>query len=739
MTQSHTPPLHATRTPSPQTPIARNWVDSIGLVFIAIIVVFVPLAAFKSLWNPRISQTLVAQALLYGTAMIYLPWRILWGGLSAKGGRHEGGARENLLPTDLFALGMVAALFLSAVGSRYFALTLRETLYPAALVVAFLWASHLPARRAAKWIVPAFLFAGVLVAAYSILQHYGIEILSYAEKQRRGKMQIASFLGNPNYVASFLAPLIFLAFGIFFAVRSMKARAAALGVALLFAFTLLLTGGRAAWFGAFCAAIAAVAQARRLLPKEEDDGDGAGGPEMADKPGARRKGRAGLWIGASAAAGALLLGLLLFFVRPNYSFFQRLFSMPEISQRLLPWQLAGRMVRQNPLVGIGYRQVFVRLNDAYFDFFRNTPDADLYAYALKAARGGRPDHLHNEYLQILVEHGILGLFAFFLVLAGAFRAAARHAANPNTPRDRKIAIVSIMAAVVCLLADSLWAFPLQVPATGLMFWILLGILAACAHADLQSSEEQEPLPATPAPSSARRHFSEAPSAKYGFVFKLKSIAAAAAAALFLFAGFYVSIEKIAAMRIRVRVATNPRLLSDNPQTVRDLEWAYARTLADDPPPFEFIDALVAIRAYPQARQRILDLMRAYNIGDRGYMQLGTVCMKMGDMPAARDSFEKALVLAPGAPDVLELIAYLDIQQGRAEDAMRRLYDAMREEPLRPNVYYLMGVIYENLKKNPEAARDYYRRALRANAQYKGTLMFDPARVAKEKVLTRAGG
>jgi hypothetical protein len=78
-------------------------------------------------------------------------------------------------------------------------------------------------------------------------------------------------------------------------------------------------------------------------------------------------------------------------------------NMGSIAFRVLLWQSAWDIFMQNPLIGIGFDNfVLKNLSTAYFPFLK--------------ALGGEGLYVHNVYLQIVAELGLLGLFAFLNLL-----------------------------------------------------------------------------------------------------------------------------------------------------------------------------------------------------------------------------------------------------------------------------------------------------------------------------------
>jgi hypothetical protein len=49
-------------------------------------------------------------------------------------------------------------------------------------------------------------------------------------------------------------------------------------------------------------------------------------------------------------------------------------------------------------------------------------------------------------------------------------------ASPAADRERRVRLVYLMSALLAMLVDSLFGFPIQLPASGILFWTLLVLI-----------------------------------------------------------------------------------------------------------------------------------------------------------------------------------------------------------------------------------------------------------------------
>jgi len=124
---------------------------------------------------------------------------------------------------------------------------------------------------------------------------------------------------------------------------------------------------------------------------------------------------------------------------------------PEMgSARVHIWQNALRVVPDNPIIGSG--------PDTFE--FAFPEDAQGFMYV-------RFDTAHNEYVQILVTHGILGLLAYLVFLGGVFVTSVRKAFhNPL--------LMAVMAAFVGYGVQAF--FNISLPIVSMALWVFAGML-----------------------------------------------------------------------------------------------------------------------------------------------------------------------------------------------------------------------------------------------------------------------
>ncbi|MCX6907408.1 MAG: O-antigen ligase family protein [Verrucomicrobia bacterium] len=170
------------------------------------------------------------------------------------------------------------------------------------------------------------------------------------------------------------------------------------------------------------------------------------------------------WLLAGAMV-ALAAGLVL--LPPAQTAAKRLWNSDV---RPMIWLGAARTIADAPIAGHGpgtFAQVYpAHRPPEYFD----RPKCALVT-----------DHAHNEFLEIAVETGALGVAAFVALLVVAAGAARKAVRNDRDGQLRALA-VGVTTGWIALLVQNLVDINLFMPPNESLFWLMIGWLAAAAAA-----------------------------------------------------------------------------------------------------------------------------------------------------------------------------------------------------------------------------------------------------------------
>ena len=494
------------------------------------------------------------------------------------------------------------------------------------------------------------LVAGALVASvWGLVQALGLEPGEWLSPFHKG---VASTLGNPDILGGFLVLPFTLAFSLALLRPSVLRWTAAVVISL----ALLATEARAAWLGGAAAVavlllwgsrgrvcpvvIAAMMAAAAIAASPTVGAPTAGAVPVGEGP-----------VGAGAAgpgrAGEMAA---------------RLASPEALFQRLWIWRIAGRALRDSPVMGLGtgaFRGAYLAGQTA--EHARGRQD---YHYS---------EHAHLEPLHLAVELGVVGLGVWLWGLACAFRlwwTGPLRKSDPGVWRG-------IGAGAVGVFVNGLLSFPFHVPPTAVSFWLLLGAGPAAV------------APASPAPVGQDRRSS----ATTGMV-----------AGLLLLAAILVLPFRLATVSVLMREG-QVRVLAGFPQAASS-EYARARALVAGDWRLFWLSA-IAERSSGNPEGG-LALAGAGLVLEPDFYELwhesGMAASAMGRDADAEAAYRRALAVNPGFVHSWNNLGNLLGRAGRlveAEDAQRR---ALRSDPSLAEARRNLVVTLLRMRKAGEARR-----------------------------------
>lgn len=147
------------------------------------------------------------------------------------------------------------------------------------------------------------------------------------------------------------------------------------------------------------------------------------------------------------------------------------FASTEVSneQRLVAWQGVISAFKDYPLFGSGL---------------------GTFEYVFKVYKPGGLyllwDHAHNDYLELLLEVGIIGV-----VIAGLFFFFVIKAIIKADLSDRRIYLkAGFLGSITTIVIHSVFDFNLQIPSNAMLFFLMLGMAAAMTKEQKTTSNEQ---------------------------------------------------------------------------------------------------------------------------------------------------------------------------------------------------------------------------------------------------------
>lgn len=353
-----------------------------------------------------------------------------------------GGMRRRTLRLDTAAVGPYVTLFLLAVAlswplSMYPALSYRFLTYHITCALCIFLVVSTVERAEQLERLAGFACLGMAGASVSgILQRIeGVAVnASFVDVALNAGMpgRVYSHYENPNSFAQMLVLMIPIAVGLLFGAKKAHWRIVGLGSALLGALALVMTYSRACWVGLVVAALVFLFfWNRKLIP---------------------------VCIVAALACLPILpdsiFNRILTIFNPNDS---------STSSRFPLYQAALRMIGASPVTGVGLGTHAVKAAIIERNFYES-----FSSYA----------HSHNLFLQVWLETGLLGIFAFVAAMFSGLKQGAKVFLARTGPRSVRLLVLGALSgltgALVCGLADYLWTYPRVM----LIFWFTAALLLA---------------------------------------------------------------------------------------------------------------------------------------------------------------------------------------------------------------------------------------------------------------------
>ena len=318
----------------------------------------------------------------------------------------------------------------------------------AVAVLMLIVATTVSDQRVLRWMIYAFVAGAVL----TVLQGIASGGLSTSAVETATEGRLEGGQGDPNFLAAGIAPAMILALAAFTGLRGSASRWWLMSALMILALGLAASESRGGALAALAAIVAAVVvfKNRRM---------------------------------ETMAVLAVVIGIAAAWFSVSPSAWERVTDFDSGgSGRNELWQVAGRIVEDKPIAGVGLNNYQAVAAD-YVDQAGSLARLDLIV--------DRAQEVHNAYLQLLAETGIIGLALLLTVAVGSLRAAWRAADRFHALGDETAESLArgVVVALVALMAASLFI------SNGVdkRIWVLYGMGPAL----LMVSRRDEPAPEPP--------------------------------------------------------------------------------------------------------------------------------------------------------------------------------------------------------------------------------------------------
>jgi O-antigen ligase len=374
-------------------------------------------------------------------------------------------------PLNFPVLSFITICTLSLMWSTNFFVSLKELpLFLAGPLFYFVITNNIYAERQISRILNILLIVGGLFGIYGILQYRGIDFSFWI--RNIGRQQVFGLFGNVNYFAEYLIIPLPIAVSLFFASQNKFKKILLLIAIMAMGISLTVTFTRSSYlgFGAsliFMAILFMTLQGKSFIKENKK-----------------------FFIIILVA----IIIITLLFVIPNplnksgtaiYKIKNRI-SVSQLSQsfsissRITNWKFTTLMIKDNPLLGSGigtYKYNSLRYQARFLEQGQNR---SIYPYVFATKT-------HNEYLQLWAELGIVGLGIFIWLVISYFNYGLRFIKRVKN-RYKQGIIIGLMGAVVAVLIDGIFGFPLHLPATIVLFWLALALTIVTIKSEIGAEE-----------------------------------------------------------------------------------------------------------------------------------------------------------------------------------------------------------------------------------------------------------
>jgi len=375
-------------------------------------------------------------------------------------------------PLNLPILAFMAICALSLLWSNSPMVSLLELpLFLAGPILYFIVVNNVHKEHQINRLLTTLLIISSLLGIYGIFQYNGIDFSFW--KANIGRQQVFGLFGNVNYFAEYLIVPLPLVISLFFAARNKTSKILLLVGILTMGGSLLLTFTRGSYLAIgissiFMFLLYLASQGKSFLKEHK---------------------KIFIFILALIILVTFLFvlpsplnepGTVISKIKGRISISQ-FTSGSSLKRREAIWGFTALMVKDHPLLGSGLGTFKYNSLSYQAQFFDQGENRRLYPY-------GIADKVHNEYLQLGAEIGILGLGIFFWLIITYFNYGIKLLKRLKDKYKQGI-IIGLMGGIVAVLIDAIFGFPLHLPATLVLFWLFIGLIVSLNHSENHSGQE----------------------------------------------------------------------------------------------------------------------------------------------------------------------------------------------------------------------------------------------------------
>lgn len=435
-------------------------IDKIMMAIILILVIGTPLLYARFVHNPWFISTMkitFIQVLVIMAATLYLltegKFRLVKSGLN--------------YPIVAYIIACSISLF-SSVDIYISLYSLFSIILLAGLYI--LVSNVIKDGKQIRKIMVSLIFVSGLISIYSIVQYLGIDLLNL---KVIGSGYISGPFENRNVLASFLVFVMPVSAGFLFEKISKKFKIMIGLIAIITLIALIYTRTRGAWVG-FMGAMAFFAGAKLIAE---------GGMKKIFKNLFSKKSLITIFL------MVICLGLLIRYdYRKGGSFTKKFLSIadlkdPATMHRFVMWRTGIDVIKEHPLLGTGMG-TFEKIHPKYQSKYLRTEKYGRFE--------GLSRFVHNDYLEITSNTGILGLGTFLWLIVTLYWTGLKRLKQISESKYSPNLLIIILSSLTAVLIHSFFHYSLYLPTTSMLFWLWLGLLNTDGHKVEKTKENVRP-------------------------------------------------------------------------------------------------------------------------------------------------------------------------------------------------------------------------------------------------------
>gem|GEM_PF-5796282 len=417
--------------------------DNIILFGLYVLLFIVPLIYISELRGIRELKNIIGQVLVF---ILFIIWLL-------KSDEHT--LRIDNLNKLVFLFGTL--IFISFLFSQnYYFSFLGLNKWLSYLLVYIITISALKNIKDIKKVFYLLMIVGSIAGLYGIANFYGFYPDPIVGKLT-GRGKVVSTFGNPNYLSSFLGPLLPLNLYLLLIEKESN-----LKLGLFTSFTIIYTAllfarTRGVFLGLIFITFFILFCFKKYLNREYL---------------LKKKRTFTILLILIIILTSIFSGDIPFSDDEMYSLGSRFQGDSLLSrsnyQRIIMWLGTIDIIKDSPIIGTGigtYRYVYPQYEK---DFLAKEENHEYIFLAKKTYDA------HNEYLQIAAETGIMSVLIFLAILT--YAAYVFFIKMPYINREQNLLLIMLGSSLLVIAIHSLVSFPLRLIQTGILFWFLLAIL-----------------------------------------------------------------------------------------------------------------------------------------------------------------------------------------------------------------------------------------------------------------------